>query len=70
MTEPKMTVDLPFSPEDVRAGRVKFDPFSNAGRIDRAWGIVMENPELKFARKKLSIHEIRHIIRAVAEAFK
>lgn len=38
-------------------------------RYDRAWQIVGADPELAFARQRLSMHEIRHIIRAVAHAF-
>ena len=39
-------------------------------RFDKAWEIVGNDPELAFARQRLSIHELRHIIRAVAEAFR
>ena len=38
-------------------------------KFDAAWDIVRDDPELARARQKLSIHEIRHMIRAVAKAF-
>lgn len=67
MSEPKTTIDLPFSPEEVRAGTVR-SAEENA-KYNWAWQIVQSDPELAFARKKLSMHELRHIIRAVAQAF-
>ncbi len=38
-------------------------------KFDKAWEIVRNDPELTFARQRLSFHELRHIIRAVAQAF-
>lgn len=61
------TIDLPFSPEGVAAGRVKNEP--SPAKMDKAWEIVMHDPELAFARQRLSFHELRHIIAATAAAF-
>lgn len=36
---------------------------------DRAWQSVRHNSELAFARQRLSLHELRHIIQAVGAAF-
>ncbi len=41
----------------------------SAAKFDRAWDIIAKTDELAFARKKLSIHEFRFIIRAVSAAF-
>lgn len=40
-----------------------------AAKYDRAWDNIMKNDELERARQRLSIHEFRLIIRAVAAAF-
>lgn len=67
MSTPKTTIDLPFSPEDVKAGPVH-DAERDA-KFDKAWDIVRGNPDLDFARQRLSLHEFRLIIRAVSVAF-
>lgn len=67
-TEPKMTVDLPFSPADVLRARPGPTEREKAA-YDRAWEIVRHNPDLAQVRHKCSIHEIRLIIAAVGAAF-
>lgn len=52
-----MTVDLD----------IPHDPATRA-IYDDAWNAVIANGELALARKKLSIHELRHIIRCAVEA--
>ena len=36
-----------------------------ARRHDAAWAIIQADPELADARRKLSIHELRQMIRAI-----
>jgi hypothetical protein len=61
--DPKMTIDLPFSPEDVRRGATP-----RGMHFDRAWKAIVADPELERARRKLSIHEIRTLINHVLDA--
>lgn len=35
---------------------------------ERAWEVIAQSQELAFVRKKLSIHELRTLIRMVADA--
>jgi hypothetical protein len=53
------TIDLPFSPADVRANAEKQ---MRDNLADRIWPSIMADPELKSARSKLSVHEFRTII--------
>ncbi len=55
----KTTIDLPFSMADIRANAVKQ---MRSGMADKIWPAIMNDPELKRARTKLSIHEFRLIV--------
>lgn len=63
MSEPKTTIDLPFTPEDVRRGTTP-----RGLHFDRAWNAILADPELAVARRKLSIHELRTLINHVLDA--
>lgn len=66
--EPKTTVNLPFSPEDVAAGRVTEQDDLEA-RHDAAWNAVRNEPRLQRARQRLSLDEMRLLIRTVVKSF-
>lgn len=61
--KPKMTIDLPFTPEDVRNGTTP-----RALRFDKAWVAITMDADLDGARRKLSIHELRTLINHVLDA--
>jgi uncharacterized protein YcbX len=59
----RTTIDLPFTPEDVRQGT------SPRGlHFDRAWKAIVGDDELTQARRKLSIHEMKTLINHVLDA--
>lgn len=62
-TPRKTTIDLPFSPEDVRNGTVRSKIKQEA--YDAAWQRVLSAPELAAMRAKVSIEDMRKLIAVV-----
>lgn len=62
-TPRKTTIDLPFSPEDVRNGTARNTAKQEA--YDVAWQRVLSAPELAAMRSKVSIEDMRKLIAVV-----
>lgn len=60
MPDPKMTIDLPFSPEDVRAGRVHKAGQEETGWVIEHWDSEPSRPKY-FAGKEWSYDNLKAI---------
>lgn len=56
----RTTIDLPFSPEDVRNGTAHEK--AKQARVDAAYARVLGDPSLADVRAKLSVDKLRRLI--------